>query len=73
MKAELPPFTGAFLQKYSKGYTQTFTLSNVAQEKETSKVPIRNIEDVYNALADREIFYKLLQQGPDKENLIVHL
>jgi hypothetical protein len=45
----------------------------MAQEKETSKVPIRNIEDVYNALTDREIFYKLLQQRPDKENLIVHL
>jgi hypothetical protein len=40
-----------------------------AQEKgETSKVPIRNVEDVYNALADREAFDKLLQQGLDEEH-----
>ena len=42
---------------------------DVAQEKEeTSKVPIRNVQDVYNALTDRETFDKLLQQGLDEEN-----
>jgi hypothetical protein len=40
----------------------------VAQEKETSIVPIRNVQDVYNALIDRKIFEKLLQQGLDEEH-----
>jgi hypothetical protein len=40
----------------------------IAQEKETSKVPIGNLEDVYNALTDRETFDKLLQQGLDEEH-----
>jgi hypothetical protein len=32
-----------------------------------SKVPIRNVQDVYNALTDRETLNKLLEQGLDKE------
>jgi hypothetical protein len=32
-----------------------------------SKVPIRNVQDVYNALTDRDTFDKLLQQGLREE------
>jgi hypothetical protein len=32
-----------------------------------SKVPIRNVQDVYNALTDRDTFDKLLQQGLEEE------
>jgi hypothetical protein len=40
-----------------------------AQEKgETSMVPIRNVEDVYNALTDREMLNAILQQGLDEEH-----
>jgi hypothetical protein len=39
-----------------------------AQEKDTSKIPIKNRQDVYNALTDRNKFDKLLQQGLDKEH-----
>ena len=39
--------------------------------KRLSKVPIRNVQDVYNALTDRETFDKLLQQGLD-EQLLQH-
>jgi hypothetical protein len=35
--------------------------------KKLSKVPIRNVQDVYNALTDRDTFDKLLQQGLDEE------
>ncbi len=31
--------------------------------KRLSKVPIRNVQDVYNALTDRETLIKFLQQG----------
>ncbi|MDQ4013076.1 MAG: hypothetical protein M3146_05045 [Thermoproteota archaeon] len=31
-------------------------------------VPIRNVQDVYNALTDRETLDKLLQQGLDEEH-----
>jgi hypothetical protein len=54
-----------------------FTLGEIAflvelafatAKKETSKIKIRNREDVYNALTDRETFDKLLQQGLDEEH-----
>jgi hypothetical protein len=32
-----------------------------------SKVPVRNVDDVYNALIDKEMFDKLLQQGLEEE------
>jgi hypothetical protein len=35
--------------------------------KRLSKVPIRNVQDVYDALIDRDTFDKLLQQGLEKE------
>jgi hypothetical protein len=35
--------------------------------KRLSKVPIRNVRDVYNTLTDRDTFDKLLQQGLDEE------
>jgi hypothetical protein len=34
-----------------------------------SKVPIRNVQDVYNALTDRDTFDKLLQEGLEEEYL----
>jgi hypothetical protein len=43
-------------------------LAFAAAEKDTSKVPIKNVQDVYNALTDREKFDKLLQQGLDGEH-----
>jgi hypothetical protein len=36
--------------------------------KRLSKVPIRNVQDVYNALTDRVTFDKLLQQGLKEEH-----
>jgi hypothetical protein len=51
--------------------------------KRLSKVPIRNVKDVYNALTDRETLNKVLEQGLDDEeykrhgakivNLFMHL
>ena|SRR5215212_7074030 len=35
--------------------------------KRLSKVPIRNVQDVYNALIDTDTFDKLLQQGLKEE------
>jgi hypothetical protein len=35
--------------------------------KRLSTVPIRNVQDVYNALTDRDTFDKLLQQGLEEE------
>jgi hypothetical protein len=56
---------------------QLFQLSEIAllverafirAEKDTSKIQIKNRQDVYNALTDRETFDKLLQQGLDEEH-----
>jgi hypothetical protein len=56
---------------------QLFQLSEIAflvelafatAKKETSKIQIRNVQDVYNALTDRQTFDRLLQQGLDEEN-----
>jgi hypothetical protein len=35
--------------------------------KRLSKVPIRNVQDVYSALIDRETLNKVLEQGLDEE------
>jgi hypothetical protein len=35
--------------------------------KRLSKVPIRNVQDVYNALTDRETLNKVLEQGLDED------
>jgi hypothetical protein len=40
--------------------------------KELSKVPIRNVQDVYNALTDRKTLNKLLEQGLDNEEYQRH-
>jgi hypothetical protein len=40
--------------------------------KRISKVPIRNVQDVYNALTNRDTFDKLLQQGLDDEEYHRH-
>lgn len=37
--------------------------------KENSIVPIKNLEDIYNALTDRETLDKLLQQELEEEHL----
>ena len=41
----------------------------LAEVKRLSKVPIRNAQDVYHALTDRETLDKILEQGLDEENL----
>jgi hypothetical protein len=40
--------------------------------KRLSKVPIKNVQDVYNALTDRETFDKVLEQGLDDEEYQKH-
>src|ERR671918_65761 len=40
--------------------------------KRSSKVPIRNVQDVYNALTDRETLDKVLEQGLDGEEYQIH-
>src|ERR671921_959460 len=40
--------------------------------KRLSKVPIRNVQDVYNALTDRETLNKVLEQGLDDEEYQIH-
>ena len=52
------------LHSWSTDYPLEEKLSQVQQ---LSKVPIRNVQDVYNALRDRDTFDKLLQQGLEKE------
>ena len=56
---------------------QLFQLSEIAflvelafatAEKDTSKIQIRNRQDAYNALTDRETFDKLMQKGLDAEH-----
>jgi hypothetical protein len=49
---------------FSTEYSLEEKLSKVHK---ISKVPIRNVKDVYNALTDRDMFDKLLQQGLDEE------
>jgi hypothetical protein len=40
--------------------------------KRLSKVPIRNVQDVYNALTDREALNKILEQGLDNKEYQRH-
>lgn len=56
---------------------QLFQLSEIAflvelafatAEKNTSKIQIKNVQDVYNALTDKVTFDKPLQQGLDEEH-----
>jgi hypothetical protein len=56
---------------------QLFQLSEIAflvelafatAEKDTAKIQIRNRQDVYNALTDKETFDAILQQGLDEEH-----
>jgi hypothetical protein len=39
----------------------------LSQIHRLSRVPIRNVQDVYNALTDRETLNKVLEQGLDDE------
>jgi hypothetical protein len=39
-----------------------------AEDKDTSKIQIKNVQDVYNALTDRETLDAILQQGLDEEH-----
>jgi hypothetical protein len=41
----------------------------IKAKKEGSAVPVKNVEDIYNALTDRETLDKLLQQELDEEQL----
>jgi hypothetical protein len=41
----------------------------IKAKKEGSAVPVKNVEDIYNALTDRETLDKLLQQVLDEEQL----
>ena len=43
--------------------------SFIKAKKEKSIIPVNNVEDIYNALTDRETFDKLLQQGLDEGRL----
>jgi hypothetical protein len=40
---------------------------NLSKVQRLSKVPIRNVQDVYNVLTDTDMFDKLLQQGLEEE------
>ena len=44
----------------------------LSKVKRLSKVPIRNVQDVYNALTDRETLKKVLEQGLDDEEYQRH-
>jgi hypothetical protein len=55
-----------------RGNPYSFSTEHPLEEKlrevkRLSKVPIRNVQDVYNTLTDRDMFDKLLQQGLDEE------
>lgn len=44
----------------------------LGEVKRLSKVPIRNVQDVYNALTDRDTLNKVLEQGLDDEEYQRH-
>ena len=44
-------------------YSYRIELAFIEARKEKSIIPIKNVEDIYNALTDRERLDKLLQQG----------
>jgi hypothetical protein len=44
----------------------------LSEVKRLSKVPIRNVQDVYNALTDKETLNKVLEQGLDDEEYQRH-
>lgn len=52
------------LSAYSSRVESAF----IKAKKDKSIVPIKNVEDIYNALTHRETFDKLLQQGLDEEH-----
>ena len=54
------------------GDSYSFSTEYLLEEKlskvqKLSKVPIRSVQNVYNALTDKDTFDKLLQQGLDEE------
>jgi hypothetical protein len=51
------------------GYSFRVESAFIKAKKEGSAVPIKNVEDIYNALTDRETLDKLLQQELDEEQL----
>ena len=51
------------------GYSFVVESAFIKAKKEESAVPIRNVEDIYLALTDRETFDKLLQQQIDEEQV----
>jgi hypothetical protein len=55
-----------FLLKF---YCSAIESALIKARKANSIVPIKNAEDIYNALTDRETLDKLLQQGLDENRL----
>jgi hypothetical protein len=55
-----------FLLKF---YCSAIESALIKARKANSIVPIKNAEDIYNALTDRETLDKLLQQALDEEQL----
>jgi hypothetical protein len=54
-------------------FSREYPLEEKLKEvKRLSKVPIRNVQDVYNALTDRETLNKVLEQGLDDEEYQRH-
>jgi hypothetical protein len=71
--------TGAVKEFYAnyRGDPYSFSTEYPLEEKlgevkRISKVPIRNVQDVYNALTNRDTFDKLLQKGLDDEEYHRH-
>ena len=54
---------------FLSGYSYRVELAFIEARKEKSIIPIKNVEDIYNALTDRETLDKLLQQGLNEEHL----
>jgi hypothetical protein len=48
-------------------FSTEYPLEKLGEVKSLSKVPIRNVQDVYNVLTDRETLNKVLEQGLDEE------
>jgi hypothetical protein len=52
--------------------TEYLLEEKLSKVKRLSQVPIRNVQDVYNALTDRETLNKVLEQGLDDEKYQRH-
>jgi hypothetical protein len=71
--------TGKVKETYAKYYNDPYLFSaeypleeKLGEVKRLSKVPIRNVQYVYNALTDRETLNKVLEQGLHDEEYRLH-